>query len=178
MNYAQFRKYDIANGPGVRATLFVSGCTHNCPGCFNKDYFDFNSGTPWNIEIENEIINHLKTDDVATNMSILGGEPFQQTNDDDLYNFIKRIKTETNATIWIYSGYTMDRLILDDKKLRILELCDVLVDGRFIEELKDPRLEFRGSKNQRIINIKKSLDEKQIIEYNTTIEKGEYKNEY
>lgn len=165
MYYAQMRQYDIANGVGIRATLFVSGCTHKCPGCFNEAYQDFHSGTPWSAETENQFMAYVKNENVH-GVTILGGEPMEQTMDDCLLRLLKRIKQETNHTIWIYSGYTFEQIMKDPKKLELLEQCDVLVDGPFIESLKDVCLKFRGSSNQRIINIQASLAAKTIIEEN------------
>nr|WP_302599817.1 anaerobic ribonucleoside-triphosphate reductase activating protein [uncultured Cellulosilyticum sp.] len=163
MYYAQMRQYDIANGVGIRATLFVSGCTHKCPGCFNEAYQDFKVGNPWREEEEERFMTYVKNENVH-GVTILGGEPMEQTMDDSLLHLLKRIKQETNHTIWIYSGYTFEQIIEDSKKLALLEQCDVLVDGPFIESLKDICLKFRGSSNQRIINVQASLDAKNVIE--------------
>lgn len=161
MNYAQMRQYDIANGLGVRCTLFVSGCHFNCKSCFNKDYQDFKYGNKWTKELENKFMEYVNSSNVK-GVTILGGEPMQQIMDDDLYNLLNRIKNETNKSIWIYSGDLYENIIQNPKKLRILQLCDVLVDGLFINELKDVRLKFRGSSNQRLIDIKKSFKNNQI----------------
>lgn len=156
MHYAQMRKYDIANGIGIRSSLFVSGCTHQCPGCFNTDYRAFDYGLPWTKESEDTFLDYIKDDNVH-GVTILGGEPMQQIDDDDLLNLLKRIKKETNENIWIYSGYTYEEILKEPKRREILELCDVLVDGRFIESLKDMSLKFRGSSNQNIIDVQSSL---------------------
>lgn len=156
MHYAQMRKYDVANGIGIRSTLFVSGCTHQCPGCFNTDYREFDYGTPWTKEAEDTFLSYIKDENVH-GVTILGGEPMQQTKDDDLLNLLRRIKQETNETIWIYSGYTYEEILKEPKRRQILELCDVLVDGRFVETLKDLKLRFRGSSNQNIIDVQASL---------------------
>ena len=156
MHYAQMRKYDVANGIGIRSTLFVSGCTHQCPGCFNTDYREFDYGMPWTKEAEDTFLSYIKDENVH-GVTILGGEPMQQTKDDDLLNLLRRIKQETNETIWIYSGYTYEEILKEPKRRQILELCDVLVDGRFVEALKDLKLRFRGSSNQNIIDIQASL---------------------
>ena len=156
MHYAQVRKYDVANGIGIRSTLFVSGCTHQCPGCFNTDYREFDYGMPWTKEAEDTFLSYIKDENVH-GVTILGGEPMQQTKDDDLLNLLRRIKQETNETIWIYSGYTYEEILKEPKRRQILELCDVLVDGRFVEALKDLKLRFRGSSNQNIIDVQASL---------------------
>ncbi|MGL4346150.1 MAG: anaerobic ribonucleoside-triphosphate reductase activating protein [Cellulosilyticaceae bacterium] len=162
MYYAAMRKFDVANGTGIRTTLFVSGCTHQCKGCFNTQYRHFTYGTPWNQEAEDLFVSYAKDPNVH-GVTILGGEPFQQTQDTDLLNLLKRIKTETDQTIWIYSGYTFEEIISDPDKLELLKVCDVLVDGPFAEELKNIQLKFRGSSNQRIINIQDSLTQQQPI---------------
>ena len=156
MHYAQMRKYDVANGIGIRSTLFVSGCTHQCPGCFNTDYREFDYGMPWTKEAEDTFLSYIKDENVH-GVTILGGEPMQQTKDDDLLNLLRRIKQETNETIWIYSGYTYEEILKEPKRRQILKLCDVLVDGRFVEALKDLKLRFRGSSNQNIIDVQASL---------------------
>lgn len=163
MYYAQMRQYDIANGIGVRASLFVSGCTHKCPGCFNASYQDFNAGEPWTEEAEARFMAYVKNENVH-GVTILGGEPMEQTMDDCLLNLLKRIKEETNHSIWIYSGYTFEQIMQDPNKQALLEQCDVLVDGPFIEALKDITLKFRGSRNQRIINVQASLAANYVIE--------------
>ena len=165
MYYAQMRQYDIANGVGIRTTLFVSGCTHHCPGCFNEAYQDFQSGMLWTKDAENQFMTFVKNENVH-GVTILGGEPMEQTMDESLLNLLKRIKSETSHTIWIYSGYTFEQIIKDPKKLALLEQCDVLVDGPFVESLKDICLKFRGSSNQRIINVPASLAAQHVIEEN------------
>ncbi|MEF9960129.1 MAG: anaerobic ribonucleoside-triphosphate reductase activating protein [Niameybacter sp.] len=156
MHYAQMRKFDIANGVGIRTTLFVSGCTHNCPGCFNQDYKAFDYGKQWNDEAETTFMSYVQDENVH-GVTVLGGEPMDQTQDEDLYNLLRQIKTKTHQTIWIYSGYTFEMILQDPKKHRLLEWCDVLVDGLFIETLKDIKLKFKGSSNQNIIDVPASL---------------------
>ena len=153
MNFAQIRKYDVANGPGIRTTIFVTGCTHKCHNCFNEDYQDFNFGNPWTHKETDEVIEDLKLDEVK-GLTVLGGEPFQ--NEVDLLQVLRDIKKEVQKDIWIFSGYTYEEILKDEDKKKLLEECDVLVDGRFVEALKDLSLRFRGSSNQRIIDIKKS----------------------
>jgi len=156
MNIAQIRHFDVANGPGIRASLFVSGCTHNCQGCFNQLYKDFNYGIPWSEKLATEFLQHLKNPNVR-GITILGGEPLDQVGDDDLMSLLARIKAETGKNIWLYSGYTWEEIFRDQKKLALLQNVDVLVDGRFVESLKNLKLRFRGSENQRIIDVKASL---------------------
>ncbi len=160
MNFAQIRKYDVANGPGIRTTIFVTGCTHKCPNCFNEEYQDFNFGNPWTRKETDEVIEDLKLDEVK-GLTVLGGEPFQ--NEVDLLQVLRDIKKEVQKEIWIFSGYTYEEILKDEDKKKLLEECDVLVDGRFVEALKDLSLRFRGSSNQRIIDIKKSLEANEVV---------------
>ena len=161
MYYAQIRKFDTANGTGIRSTLFVSGCTHKCKGCFNQDYKHFRYGHPWTKEIEDKSIEHIKNPNVH-GVTILGGEPMDQVRDTDLKDLVCRIKEETGQNIWIYSGYTFEEIMMHKKTKEILKYCDILVDGPFIEEQKDLRLRFKGSKNQRIIDVQKTLSEGKV----------------
>lgn len=163
MYYAQIRRSDTANGPGVRVSLFVSGCTHNCKGCFNKEQQSFTYGNIFTQEEENKIIELVKREGIR-GINILGGEPMQQTMDSTLVNLLKRIKSETNKSIWLWSGYLYEDIIADKKRLEILKYVDVLVDGQFKEQLKDIRLKHRGSSNQRIIDVQQSLKNNVIIE--------------
>ncbi|WP_282924961.1 anaerobic ribonucleoside-triphosphate reductase activating protein [Peptoniphilus genitalis] len=160
MNFAQIRKYDVANGPGIRTTIFVTGCTHKCPNCFNEEYQDFNFGNPWTRKETDEVIEDLKLDEVK-GLTVLGGEPFQ--NEVDLLQVLRDIKKEVQKEIWIFSGYTYEEILKDEDKKKLLEECDVLVDGRFVEALKDLSLRFRGSSNQRIIDVKKSLEANEVV---------------
>ena len=160
MNFAQIRKYDVANGPGIRTTIFVTGCTHKCHNCFNEDYQDFDFGDPWTQRETDEVIEDLKLDEVK-GLTILGGEPFQ--NEVDLLQVIRDIKKEVQKDIWIFSGYTYEEILKDEDKKKLLEECDVLVDGRFVEALKDLSLRFRGSSNQRIIDVQKSLESNEVV---------------
>lgn len=163
MNYAQIRHFDVANGPGVRASIFVSGCTHNCKNCFNKEAQDFNYGNLYTKEIEDKFMEYV-LDDNTKGISILGGEPLMQTMDDSLLNLLKRIKRETNKEVWLWSGYTYEEAILCEKRKEILNYVDVLVDGRFEEENKSLLIKFRGSTNQRIIDLNKTRKEGKIVE--------------
>ena len=150
MNYAEIKKVDIANGPGVRVSLFVSGCRNHCKGCFNPETWDFDYGRPFTRETEDEIIEALRPSWIQ-GLSILGGEPTEEENAAVLIPFLKRVRAALpDKDIWLYSGYTYEAL--RDKE--ILTLVDVLVDGPFLLELKDAGLAFRGSRNQRIIDLK------------------------
>ncbi len=172
MNYATIKYNDIANGLGVRTSLFVSGCTHRCKGCFNSEAWDFNFGKPFTTEVENQIINSLNSDYID-GLSLLGGEPFEPSNQNALLPFIKRVKEiYPNKSIWCYTGYLFDEELLKPSRattvytLEMLKYIDVLVDGKFVEELKDITLLFKGSKNQRVIDVQKSLGKGEIVIYN------------
>lgn len=150
MNYAEIKKVDIANGPGVRVSLFVSGCRNHCKGCFNPETWDFDYGRPFTRATEDEIIKALRPSWIQ-GLSILGGEPTEEENAAVLIPFLKRVRAALpDKDIWLYSGYTYEAL--RDKE--ILTLADVLVDGPFLLELKDAGLAFRGSRNQRIIDLR------------------------
>ena len=171
MNYATVKYFDIANGLGIRTSLFVSGCTHRCKNCFNSEAWDFNYGKPFDDKIQEDIINSLKNP-FTDGLSLLGGEPFEPSNQKGLLPFLKRVKAEIpNLNIWCYTGYLFDEELLKDSRaktedtLEMLKLIDVLVDGKFVEELKNLNLRFKGSSNQRIIDVKKSLEENKVVLY-------------
>ena len=163
MNYAKIRKLDVTNGPGIRTTLFVSGCTHNCEGCFNKEQQDFNYGNKFTKETEDEFIQLTKNKQIK-GVNILCGEPMQQIMDDTLLNLLKRIKLETDKPIWLWSGYTFEEIVNNPKRLEILREVDVLIDGKFQADKRDIMLKYRGSSNQRVIDVKKSLEQGNIVE--------------
>ena len=169
MNYAAIKNCDIANGPGVRVSLFVSGCTHRCKGCFNEVAWDFQYGEPFTQETIDLILQMLKPDHVK-GITILGGEPFESENQPAVLELLRQIKDRyPNKSIWAFSGYLFDRDILAGKlgpweiTREYLSYLDVLVDGPFVLELKDLSLRFRGSSNQRIINVPASLASGQIV---------------
>lgn len=161
MNYAQIRKYDVSNAPFVNSTIFFSGCAHKCKECFNKEAQDFNFGNEFNEEVEDLFISYVSDPNVK-GACLLGGEPFQQDLD-ILLRFVRRIKTETGKPVWIWSGYTWDELISDTNKLKILENVDVLIDGRFELDKRDLKLKYRGSSNQRVIDVRKSLESNEVV---------------
>lgn len=162
MRYAQLRRYDISNGPNIRATLFVSGCTHNCKGCFNKDYQDFNYGKEWTSITETLFLCYAK-DPKVKGINILGGEPLQQTMDNSLADLLAKIKENTNKPIWLWTGYKLEDVINNTKVMNILQYVDVLIDGKFEEDKKDLNLMYRGSANQRIINLTKTFEKGKIV---------------
>ncbi len=160
MNYAQIRKYDIANGPGVRTTIFLTGCTLNCKNCFNKEYQNFHFGKVFDEKAFEEVMDCLSDANIS-GLSVLGGEPFD--NLAGLKEFITKVRAKSEKDIWIYSGYTFEELLEKDGAMDVLKNIDVLVDGRFVEDLKDLKLKFRGSSNQRIIDMKRTLEEDEIL---------------
>lgn len=169
MNYAKINKNDIANGIGVRVTLFVSGCTHFCKGCFNSEAWDFNYGQPFTTEVEDELLEALAPSWID-GLTLLGGEPMEPQNQRALLPFLKRIKEMyPKKTIWCFSGYTLEDELLKDSRARcevtdeMLSLIDVLVDGEFVEELKDISLRFKGSSNQRLIDLKSTLATGKVV---------------
>jgi len=154
MNYAKIRKFDVSNGPNIRTTIFVSGCTNGCEGCFNKELQDFNYGSKWDEKIEEEFLSYVRNENVK-GVNILGGEPLDQIKDNDLLNLLIRIKKETNKEIWLWTGYTIEEAIKDKRRLEIIKNVDVVIDGRFELDKRDISLKYRGSSNQRIIDVKK-----------------------
>ncbi len=159
MNYGEIKKYDIADGPGVRVSLFVSGCTHHCKGCFNPETWNFAYGRPFTEETENEILTALAPPYI-TGLTLLGGEPFEISNQRTLLPFLKRVRAELpEKNVWSYTGYTLETDLREGGRAHcevtdeMLSLIDVLVDGEFIESLKNISLRFRGSSNQRIIDL-------------------------
>lgn len=171
MNYATIKPNDIANGPGVRVSLFVSGCTHHCKNCFNSEAWDFNYGQPFTKETEDEIIKAMDFDYIA-GFSLLGGEPFEPQNQAVLCEVLERVKKEyPEKSVWCYSGYTFDKDLLSGRLCdfsitkRMLDCIDFLVDGKFVEAKKDITLRFKGSSNQRIIDVQKSLKSGKIIRW-------------
>ncbi len=161
MRYGQIRRYDIANGEGIRASIFVTGCTHKCPNCFNEEYQDFQAGQEWTDTQTQEIIDYVSDPNVS-GLTLLGGEPMQ--NVEGLRSVVRAVRAaQPTKTIWVYSGYTWEEILADENRLSLLRLCDVLVDGRFIDALRDPALRFRGSSNQRVIDIAKSLLAGEVI---------------
>ncbi len=172
MNYGEIKNYDIANGEGVRVSLFVSGCTHHCKNCFNPETWSFKYGKPFTKETEDYIIECL-TPDYIDGLSLLGGEPFEPQNQEVLLPFLRRVKNELpNKNIWCYTGYLFDRELLCESRARceftdeMLSLIDVIVDGEFVQALHDISLAFRGSSNQRIIDVQKSLETGEIKLHN------------
>ena len=168
MKYANIKYFDVANGEGIRTSLVVSGCTHHCKGCFNEVAWDCQCGQDFTEEVENKIIDSLKPYYIA-GLTLLGGEPMEKANQKGLFNLVKKVKQiYPEKTIWCFTGYLFEDL-LDGGKQRteyteqLLNNIDVIVDGKFIEELKDLTLKFKGSSNQRTINVPESLKQNKIV---------------
>ncbi len=169
MYYGEIKARDIANGIGVRVTLFVSGCRNHCKNCFQPQTWDFEYGQEFTKETEEHILDLLSFHYVA-GLTVLGGEPFEPSNQQALYPFLKRVKeVYPNKDIWIFTGFTLEELRDKDCRAnceeteKILGMTDVLVDGRFVEELKDITLKFRGSKNQRLIDMKETNKQGKVV---------------
>ena len=164
MNYASIKKYDIANGLGVRVSLFVSGCTHHCEGCFNSNTWDFNFGNEFTSDTQREVIQALDHEYIA-GLTLIGGEPMEPVNQRGLIHLVREVKEKfPRKNIWCYTGYTFETDLLVESPVRceytdeLLRSIDVLVDGKFIISKKNLMLKFRGSENQRIILCKESVD--------------------
>lgn len=167
MNYAEIKNCDIANGPGVRVSLFVSGCTHRCKGCFNEIAWDFDYGKPFTQETIDMLLKMLEPDHIK-GVTLLGGEPFDPKNQPAVVDFLRQMKERfPDKTVWAFSGYLFDKDMLSGKlgalTNEFLSYVDVLVDGPFVEEKKNLSLRFRGSSNQRIIDVPASLQAGEVI---------------
>lgn len=163
MNYGAIKKFDIADGPGVRVSLFVSGCTHHCRECFQPETWNFDYGQPFTGETEQELFEALDREYIC-GLTLLGGEPFEPQNQRVLVPFLRRVKERfPEKSIWCYTGYTLETDLLSPSRARcevtdeMLSMLDVLVDGEFVLEKKNIRLRFRGSENQRLIDLKETL---------------------
>ncbi len=169
MNYAEIKNVDVANGPGIRISFFVSGCPHHCKGCFNQDTWDYNYGKPFTEETIEYIIKLMKPDYIR-GLTVLGGEPMAPPNQAGILELLKKVRVEyPEKSIWLFTGYLYDKDILEKmvptlpETKQILELLDIMVDGPFIEEQKNLNLKFKGSENQRTINVQESLSRNEII---------------
>lgn len=169
MNYATIKPVDIANGPGVRVSLFVSGCTHHCKGCFNEEAWDFRFGEPFTEGTEERIIGYLDHDYIE-GLTLLGGEPMEPKNQERLLPFIKKVRERLpGKTVWCFTGYDFEKDILarmmpeSQVSRELVPLFDVMVDGRFVAEKRNLSLKFRGSENQRILDVRRSLSEGKAV---------------
>ena len=169
MNYATIKECDVANGPGVRVSVFVSGCNHHCKGCFNQIAWDFEYGEKFTEDTINKVIKDLDHEYIE-GLSLLGGEPLEYSNQKGLLPLIKKVKEKfPNKTIWCYTGFDFEKDVMGkmyktwDETKELISNIDVIVDGKFEQELKNPSLKFRGSENQRLIDVKKSINQNEII---------------
>lgn len=169
MNYATIKTHDVADGPGVRVSLFVSGCTHHCKGCFNPETWDFAYGSPYTEETEQTVLDACDHDYIR-GLTLLGGEPFEPENQKALLPLLRRFRARfPDKSVWCYSGYDYERDMLSGQlgdwsiTKEMLSLIDVLVDGEFHQEEKDLTLRFRGSANQRVIDVPRSLEYDQVL---------------
>lgn len=171
MNYADIKQFDVANGVGVRVSLFVSGCTHHCKGCFNKEAWDFQYGKPFTEREIDLIIDYLKPDYVS-GLSLLGGEPMEPSNQEALLPLMRRVHEQyPQKNVWCYSGYLFDKDIVgqmckeSEVTRELLSYIDIMVDGEFVVKQKNLKINFRGSDNQRIIDVKKSLEMGEVVHW-------------
>lgn len=169
MNYGTIKNCDIANGEGVRVSLFVSGCTHHCHNCFNPETWSFSYGSPFDEQAQSKLLT-LLSPDYIDGLSLLGGEPFEPDNQRALVPFLKKVRAQyPGKTIWCYTGYTLESDLLSESRARrectdeMLSLLDVLVDGEFIEAQKNISLAFRGSENQRLIDVPATLSSGSVV---------------
>lgn len=170
MNYADIKRVDVANGEGVRVSLFVSGCNHHCKGCFNECAWDFNYGNKFTDKNIDEVINYLDHDHIE-GLSLLGGEPLEYINQEGILPLVKRVKERfPNKNIWCYTGFDFEKDVVEkmsknnETTKELLNYIDVMVDGKFEEDKKNLKLKFRGSSNQRIIDVKESLKEHKVVQ--------------
>ena len=162
MRYSKIRKMDISNGPGVRVSIFMQGCTFNCPNCFNKETHDFEGGNEFNADVIEKVLK-LADSDYVVGLSILGGEPLHPRNIDGTIELCKAFREKFNESknIWVWTGYLFEHITNKD----IFNYIDVVVDGQYVDELHDFRLKWRGSSNQRVIDVKETLKNNEIVLY-------------
>ena len=172
MNYADIKKIDVANGEGVRVSVFVSGCNHHCKGCFNQCAWDFNYGKEFSEKEEQQIIEYMNHDYIS-GLSLLGGEPLEPRNQEGLLPLVKKVKKKfPNKNIWCYTGFDFEKDVVgkmaknNETTRELLKYIDVIVDGKFEEDKRDLKLQFRGSSNQKIVDVKKSLQTGKVIKEN------------
>lgn len=177
MNYAELKTYDVANGPGIRVSLFVSGCTHACKGCFNEQAWDFDYGKPFTDETIDSIIDTMSFG-AYRGITFLGGEPMDPKNQEDVLKCAKRVKeTYPDKDIWLFTGYTYEYIMenMYDKlpyTKELMSLIDVMVDGPYVESKRNITLLFRGSENQRLINLPKTLVSNDVVLWEREISRG------
>lgn len=176
MNYADIKQYDVANGKGIRVSVFVSGCTHHCKECFNKEAWDFNYGKPFTEKELEQVIEYMKPGYVA-GLSLLGGEPLEPVNQEGLLPLLRRVhETYPEKNVWCYTGYLFDKDVLgrmckeSEVTRELISYIDIMVDGEFVLERKNLKVNFRGSDNQRIIDVKKSLETGEVVHWDGEIQ--------
>lgn len=169
MNYATIKECDVANGPGVRVSVFVSGCNHHCEGCFNQVAWDFNYGQAFTQETIDKVLKDLDKDYIE-GLSLLGGEPLEYANQKGLLPLLRQVKQKfPNKSIWCYTGFDFEKDVMGkmynnwDETKELISDIDVIVDGKFEKDKKNPSLKFRGSENQRLIDVQKSIKEQKIV---------------
>ena len=166
MNFADIKRVDVANGPGVRVSLFVSGCTHRCPGCFNPEAWDFSFGSPFGEEQVREILSLLDKPYIR-GLSLLGGEPFEPANQPAVLDLVRRVREALpGKDVWCYTGYLFEELAagrVGEHSRELLEQLDILVDGPYVQAQRSLELRFRGSANQRILDVPASLREGRAV---------------
>lgn len=176
MNYAQIRSMDISNGEGIGVSLFVQGCDFHCKNCFNSETWEFSKGQEWNDKTKNQFLKLIETPFIQR-VSILGGDPLHPKNVQNVLEIVDEIRVSyPTKNMWLYTGYTWEEIMtpiisdINSKQLKILQIrkelvskCDVLIDGRYVDELRDISLHWRGSSNQRVINVQETLKQKQIV---------------
>ncbi len=163
MNICGYIAESINEGPGLRAVIFISGCRHGCRGCFSPHTWSFEAGEPFTLARQDELLTEMAANPLLDGLTIAGGDPFFSAN--EVADFVKRVRSRLpHFSIWVYTGYTWEQLFSEpDKYLKLLSLCHVLIDGRFVQELRDVSLRYRGSSNQRMIDVPSSLAQQQVI---------------
>jgi len=165
MNICGYYPESINEGDGLRAVIYISGCKHRCKGCFNPHTWNFTHGEDFTPEMQKQIVEDIQGNPLLQGVTLCGGDPFFSSN--ECVPFILKLrKALPNMDLWAYTGFTYEELLEDEDKKSLLLLCDVIIDGRFMEHLKDTTLQYRGSLNQRIINVKKSIGSKDIVLWN------------
>ncbi|MFD1884641.1 anaerobic ribonucleoside-triphosphate reductase activating protein [Paenibacillus wenxiniae] len=163
MNICGYIPESINEGPGLRAVIFISGCRHGCPGCFSPHTWSFQAGEPFTVQKQSELLTEMAANPLLDGLTIAGGDPFFSA--DEVADFVEHVRLRLpHFSIWIYTGYTWEQLFSEQHKyLKLLSLCDVLIEGRFVQELRDVSLRYRGSSNQRLIDVSSSLTQQQAI---------------
>lgn len=165
MNYLKIDKCDYLNGVGVGVVLWLSGCNHHCSGCQNQKSWNINAGQPFDKKAENELIEHL-IQPYISRLTLSGGDPLHENNLEDVLNLVNKIRLLLpEKTIWLYTGYTFEQCVENTTRRQIISKCDVLVDGRYVDSQRDITLRWRGSMNQRVIDVQASLQNKEIVLY-------------